>query len=105
MDDRAAGLSNADIAKKYNLSTWTIRHYRQEIAAANGVHPDSLCDRILPKRGECPRQGEPVRPIDIEAFQSHFAVVLAEMERAYEGMKQELLLQEELLEKEEMLCS
>ena len=63
-----SGMSPGEIAKKYNLSPWTVYNALQKIADEAGVTRESLLERPHSEHQPFERVSEPVKPINIEAF-------------------------------------
>ena len=59
------GLSNAEIAKKFDLATWTVYHYIPQIARTHNVSPDTYKDRILVGHSG---NSERLEPLDSTSF-------------------------------------
>jgi transcriptional antiterminator len=74
-----AGMTPGEIAKKFDLSTWTVYNALQEIADNAGVTRESLLERPHSEHQPFERISEPVKPIDIKAFSEKFQNALGFM--------------------------
>lgn len=73
------GMSPRDIAKKFDLSYWTVYNALQEIADNAGVTRESLLKRPHSEHQPFERISEPVKPINIKAFSERFQNALGFM--------------------------
>ena len=74
-----AGMTPGEIAKKFDLSYWTIYNALQEIADNAGVTRESLLERPHSEHQPFERISEPVKPIGIKAFSEKFQNALGFM--------------------------
>ena len=73
------GMSPRDIAKKFDLSYWTVYNALQEIADSAGVTRESLLERPHSEHQPFERISEPVKPINVKVFSERFQNALGIM--------------------------
>ena len=73
------GLSPGEIAKKYDLSPWTVYNALQKIADEAGVTRESLLERPHSEHQPFERVSEPVKPINVKAFSERLQDALSVM--------------------------
>ena len=73
------GMSPHEIAKKYNLSNWTVYNSLQAIADKAGVTRESLLAQPHSEHQPFERITEPVKPINVTAFSERFQNALEVM--------------------------
>ncbi len=76
---RKEGKSNLEIAKMFDLSPWTVYNALQEIADKAGVTRESLLTQPHSEPLPYERISEPVKPVNIEAFEEKFQNALGIM--------------------------
>lgn len=74
-----SGMSPHEIAKKYNLSNWTVYNSLQAIADKAGVTRESLLTHPHSEHQPFERISEPVKPVNVTAFSERFQNALGVM--------------------------
>ena len=87
MEDHQNGMTNTEIAKKYNLDYSTVMKNLQAIADKNGVSRDSLLIVVQKPHIASIRIDKPVEPIDTSEIDQNMSAARAEIDKLQQSVR------------------